>query len=139
MALHKISETTLRRLKATDKTVEGKERLDDGGGQYLLLEVKGGSRAWRFDNTIAGKRKSVSLGTYTDTTFKLAHQQADAAREPQGKSLKVAKPSLLRIADLTMTSRVSYDGIAARRGCRNRHGGNRYGNPHYFHAKGREK
>jgi len=79
MALHKISDTTLRALKASDKTVEGKKRLDDGGGLYLLLEVKGGGRAWRFDYTIAGKRKTISLGTYPDTT--LARQQADAARK----------------------------------------------------------
>jgi integrase len=81
MAIHKISDTTLRALKANDKTVDGKKRLDDGGGLYLLLEVKGGSRAWRFDYTIAGKRKTISLGTYPDTSLKLARQHADAARK----------------------------------------------------------
>jgi integrase len=81
MAINKISDTTLRSLKANTDTVDGKKRLDDGGGLYLLLAVKGGGRAWRFDYTIAGKRKTISLGTYPDTTLKIARQQADAARK----------------------------------------------------------
>jgi len=81
MALHKISDTTLRALKPDAKAVNGKKRLDDGGGLYLLLEVKGGGRAWRLDYTFAGKRKTISLGTYPDTTLKIARQHADAARK----------------------------------------------------------
>lgn len=81
MALHKICDTTLRSLKATAGEVDGKKRLDDGGGLYLLLKVKGGGRAWRFDYTIGGKRKTISLGTYPDTSVKLARQQAEAARK----------------------------------------------------------
>ncbi len=81
MAIHKISDTTLRALKADADTIDGKKRLDDGGGLYLLLAVKGGGRAWRFDYTIASKRKTISLGTYPDTTLKLARQQAEIARK----------------------------------------------------------
>jgi hypothetical protein len=61
MAINKISDTTLRSIKSTVETFEGKKRLDDGGGLYLLLAVKGGGRAWRFDYTIEGKRKTISL------------------------------------------------------------------------------
>jgi len=46
MAIHKISDTTLRALKPDASLVDGKARLDDGGGLYLLLAVKGGGRAW---------------------------------------------------------------------------------------------
>jgi len=81
MAIHKISDTTLRALKPSTDNIDGKLRLDDGGGLVLLLAVKGGSRAWRFNYTIAGKRKTLSLGTYPDTTLKLARQKADAARK----------------------------------------------------------
>jgi integrase len=81
MAIHKISDTTLRALKSEPGVAEGKTRLDDGGGLYLLLTVKGGGRAWRFDYTIAGKRKTISLGAYPDTSLKLARQQAEAARK----------------------------------------------------------
>lgn len=81
MAIHKISDTTLRALKANVDTVDGKKRLDDGGGLYLLLAVKGGGRAWRFDYTIAGKRKTISLGTYPDTSLALARKKADTARK----------------------------------------------------------
>jgi len=81
VAIHKISDTTLRALKPDVSLVDGKARLDDGGGLYLLLAVKGGGRAWRLDYTIDGKRKTISLGTYPDTTLKLARKQADAARK----------------------------------------------------------
>lgn len=81
MAIHKISDTMLRALKDRTESIDGKQRLDDGGGLVLLLAVKGGGKAWRFNYTIAGKRKTLSFGTYPDTTLKLARQQADAARK----------------------------------------------------------
>lgn len=81
MAKELLSDTTLRALKETDTTYNGKKQLHDGSGLYLLLGIKGAGRAWRFDYTIAGKRKTLSLGTYPDTTLKLARQKADAARK----------------------------------------------------------
>ena len=81
MAINKISDTTLRALKSTAAEFDGKKRLDDGGGLYLLLAVKGGGRAWRFDYTFQSKRKTISLGTYPDTSLKLARKKAEAARQ----------------------------------------------------------
>lgn len=81
MAINKISDTTLRSLKPTSVEFAGKKRLDDGGGLYLLLVVKGGGRAWRFDYTFQGKRKTISLGTYPSTSLKLARQKAETARK----------------------------------------------------------
>jgi integrase len=81
MGLHKINDTTLRALKPGVTAIDGKKRLDDGGGLYLLLAVKDKGRGWRFDYTINGKRKTLSLGTYPDTTLKPARQQADEARK----------------------------------------------------------
>lgn len=81
MAMHKISDTTLRSLKPNVESINGRQRLDDGGGLVLLLTVKGGGRAWRFNYTFAGKRKMISLGTYPDTTLKLAREKADKARK----------------------------------------------------------
>jgi integrase len=81
MALNLISTSALRALKPGATTYNNKKRLDDGGGLYLLLGVKGNGRAWRFDYTIAGKRKTISLGTYPDTTLPLARAKAIAARE----------------------------------------------------------
>lgn len=81
MAINKISDTTLRGLKATATTHNGKGRIDDGGGLYLLLAVKGGGRAWRLDYTISGKRKTISLGKYPETTLKVARDFAEQARK----------------------------------------------------------
>lgn len=64
MALHKISDTTLRSLKPTTDNIDGKQRLDDGGGVVLLLAVKGGGRTWQLNYTLGRKRKTISLGTY---------------------------------------------------------------------------
>jgi hypothetical protein len=38
----------------------------DGGGLYLLVNPNG-SKWWRFDYRFAGKRKTLSMGTYPDT------------------------------------------------------------------------
>lgn len=45
---------------------EGKKRLSDGDGLYLLCSVKGASHGWRFDYTFERERKTLSLGTYPD-------------------------------------------------------------------------
>lgn len=81
MAMNKISDTVLRSLKANANEINGKKQLQDGGGLYLLLAVKGGGRAWRFDYTINGKRKTISLGMYPGTTLALARTKAQEARE----------------------------------------------------------
>ncbi len=80
MAIELLSDTTLRGIKTGATEYKGKQRLDDGGGLVLLLNVKGGSRAWRFNYTFAGKRKMISLGKYPDTSLALARQKAATAR-----------------------------------------------------------
>jgi integrase len=76
-----------RDLITSDKTIkavrEGDERkrLSDGDGLYLLLFVKGSSHGWRLDYTHAGRRKTLSLGTYPDTGLALARRKAQEARE----------------------------------------------------------
>lgn len=71
------SDTTIRNIKAGDS----RKRLSDGDGLYLLLFVKGGSHGWRFDYSIHGKRKTLSLGTYPATGLKLAREKAETARQ----------------------------------------------------------
>lgn len=76
-----------RDLIPSDKTIkairegDARKRLSDGDGLYLLLWVKGGSHAWRLDYTHAGRRKTLSLGTYPDTGLALARRKAQEARE----------------------------------------------------------
>lgn len=75
MARHLIpSDASIRALKP------GAKRLSDGDGLYLLPFVKGGAHGWRFDYT-HGTRKTLSLGTYPDTSLALARQKADEFRK----------------------------------------------------------
>ena len=67
-------------IKAVRPGVVGK-RLTDGDGLYLLLFVKGGAHGWRFDYGFHGRRKTISLGTYPDTSLALARRKADGARQ----------------------------------------------------------
>jgi hypothetical protein len=69
-------DVTIRSIKPGDP----RSRLSDGDGLYLRLFVKGGSHGWRLDYSIHGARKTISLGTYPDTTLALARKKADEAR-----------------------------------------------------------
>ena len=70
------SDAAIRSLKHDD----GRKRISDGGGLYLLLFVNGGAHGWRLDYVFHGTRKTISLGTYPDTGLKLAREKAAAAR-----------------------------------------------------------
>jgi integrase len=75
MAKELLTDVTVRNAKSTDKDL----RLNDGSGLYLLLKSNG-AKWWRFDYTINGKRKTLSLGTYPSTTLKDVRNKADEAR-----------------------------------------------------------
>lgn len=78
MAKHLIpGDKTLRAIKPE----QAGKRINDGDGLYLLPFVKGGSHGWRFDYSLSGKRRTISLGTYPDTGLSLARQKAQHARE----------------------------------------------------------
>lgn len=76
-----------RNLISSDATIkairlgDARKRLTDGDGLYLLLFVKGGAHGWRFDYSLRGLRKTISFGTYPDTSLALARRKADAARQ----------------------------------------------------------
>jgi integrase len=77
MAKHLIpSNATIKSIKSGDP----RQRLNDGEGLYLKLFVNGGSHGWRFDYSLDGRRNTLSLGTYPDTTLSDARKQAEDAR-----------------------------------------------------------
>ncbi len=85
-----------------DKIIKAKKpdplkaiRLNDAKGFYLRIEPDG-SKRWRLDYTIGGKRKTLSLGVYPDTTIKSARIKASEARELVADG---TDPSDLRKAD----------------------------------------
>lgn len=71
----KLSDVTLRRVKATDKS----QQIADGGGLYLYVAPTGG-KLWRMDYRFEGKRKTLSFGAYPAVGLK------DARSGSQGKA-----------------------------------------------------
>lgn len=55
-------------------------KLSDEKGLYLIVTVSGG-KWWRLDYRHDGKRKTLSLGTYPETTLKEAREKRDEARK----------------------------------------------------------
>jgi Arm DNA-binding domain len=69
---------------ATIKSIrrgDARNRLPDGAGLYLRLFVNGGSHGWRFDYSFNGRRNTLSLGTYPETSLSLARKKAEDARK----------------------------------------------------------
>ena len=54
-------------------------KLFDEKGLFLIVTPKGG-KWWRFKYQLNGKEKTLSLGTYPDTSLKQARDQRDDAR-----------------------------------------------------------
>lgn len=75
MANELLTDVTVRNTKPTEKD----QRLNDGRGLYLLIKTTG-AKWWRFDYTFGGKRKTLSLGVYPDTTLSNARSKANTAR-----------------------------------------------------------
>lgn len=55
-------------------------KLMDERGLFLLVQPSGG-RWWRFRYRYGGREKLLSLGTYPDTSLKLARQKREDARQ----------------------------------------------------------
>lgn len=71
-----LTDTAIRKAARSAKPY----KLADGGGLYLLLNPNG-SKWWRWDYRMAGKRKTLSMGTYPDTTLAQAREKHAAARK----------------------------------------------------------
>jgi len=74
MARHLIrSVATLNAIK----TATSERRVIDGAGLHLLLFVKRRCDGCRFDYSIEGRRKTLSLRTYTEGSQAEARQKAE--------------------------------------------------------------
>jgi hypothetical protein len=49
-------------------------RLSDGSGLYLLTFLSEGRHHWRLDCSFEGKRRTLRLGVYPDTTWARARE-----------------------------------------------------------------
>jgi integrase len=55
-------------------------KLTDGAGLYLMVTPLGG-KLWRFDYQMAGKRKTLSIGSYPEISLAKAREKRAEARE----------------------------------------------------------
>ena len=72
----KLNDSQLRKLKPTGKT----QKVSDGLGLTFVLKPNG-SRYWHFNYRWYGKQRTISFGTYPETTLKSARTQRTEARE----------------------------------------------------------
>lgn len=70
-----LTDTAIKNAKPGPKTV----KLFDANGLYLEVSPSGG-KWWRLKYRLAGKEKRLSLGTYPETTLKMARDKREAAR-----------------------------------------------------------
>lgn len=69
-----LTDTAVRNAKGREKPY----KLADERGLYLLVNAAG--KYWRFDYRFAGKRKTLALGVYPDSTLAKARERRDLAR-----------------------------------------------------------
>ncbi|MGC2693184.1 MAG: integrase arm-type DNA-binding domain-containing protein, partial [Desulfobaccales bacterium] len=62
----------------TTRPTEKPQKLFDGRGLFLLVTLTGG-RLWRFKYRFGGSEKSLSIGTYPETSLAEARQRRDQA------------------------------------------------------------
>ncbi|WP_446810281.1 tyrosine-type recombinase/integrase [Methylomonas sp. 2BW1-5-20] len=75
MAKHILKDISIRTAKAEAKD----KRLNDGEGLYLLVKPNG-SKWWRFDYSVDGRRKTLSVGVYPAVSLSDARARAAEAR-----------------------------------------------------------
>jgi len=81
-----LTDTEIKKAKTTiGKTGKNKglpvpNKLSDGGGLCLIVPLKG-SKYFRFDYTFNKKRKSISFGTYPETSLKEARERRAESKE----------------------------------------------------------
>jgi integrase len=73
--LNKLSQKHIDHAKPAEKPFN----LADGGGLVLQVQPSGGLW-WRLRYRFAGKQMMLGLGTYPDTSLKMAREKRDAAR-----------------------------------------------------------
>ncbi len=73
--LNKLSQKHIDHAKPAEKPFN----LADGGGLILQVQPSGGLW-WRLRYRFAGKQMMLGLGTYPDTSLKMAREKRDAAR-----------------------------------------------------------
>jgi len=100
-----LSDTAIKNAKAApDKAF----KMPDEKGMYLLVH-QNGSKYFRFDYRFNGKRKTLALGVYPDTTLKAARAKRDDAREQIAKGID---PGLMRKIEKAGSAENTFSAVA---------------------------
>ena len=103
----KLTATGVQQAKGKAKPV----KLPDGGGMYLLINPNG-SKYWRYNYRYAGKRKTLALGVYPDTSLAEARKLHQAARENLAKEIDPAEAKRLERITRHLASADSFEAVA---------------------------
>ncbi len=74
MPKHTENALTTEKYKKNPKPISKQFKLFDGKGLFLLIHPNG-SKYFRWDYTFEGKRKTLTLGVYPETTLKQAREE----------------------------------------------------------------
>lgn len=99
-----LTDTAVRAAKPKEKAY----KLHDARGLFLLIN-KNGSKWWRFRYRYQGREKQLSVGTYPDTSLKLARSKRDDARRLLAAGVD---PSETRKAAKTYGTENSFEVVA---------------------------
>ncbi|MDO8350563.1 MAG: integrase arm-type DNA-binding domain-containing protein [Gallionella sp.] len=71
-----LTELEVKKAKPTEKP----QKLSDGGGLFLLVQVNGG-KYWRMAYRFNGKQKTLAMGIYPDVSLSAARGRREQARK----------------------------------------------------------
>lgn len=103
----KLTATAVQRAKGQAKPT----KMPDGGGLYLLVKPNG-SRYWRYDYRFAGKRKTLALGVYPDTSLAEARRLHQTARETLAKDVDPSEAKRIDRITRHLASADSFEAVS---------------------------
>ncbi|MFH5924593.1 tyrosine-type recombinase/integrase [Roseomonas xinghualingensis] len=96
------------------KTATAREklyRLADGGGLHLQV-MPSGSKLWHYRYQLAGKEKTLSIGTYPDVTLAQAREARDDARRLVREGRDPSTEKRLRRVARVEASAITFEAVA---------------------------
>lgn len=82
MATNKLTDIEVKQANTLQKDY----KITDGGGLYLLVKNTG-TKCWRLAYRLAGKQKTLAIGTYPQIGLKDARKQREQAKEKLAKNI----------------------------------------------------
>ena len=104
-----LTDTVIK--KSNPKDIDYK--LTDEKGMYLLV-TKAGSKYFRLDYRFAGKRKTLALGVYPETSLKAARAKRDEARKLLSENIDPSEAKKAQKLQLIADEKDSFQAVAAK-------------------------